>query len=147
MQHLLRLRNPGRVKARAASQSATGKQAGMSRKIAVVILNPLRAIRFTQVLTRTVSSNAKQSLRVMCMTASSAIHSCWGMKPPFMRMRLTVRKRRATSCNVLALQIRCNVRATATNRSRSKTAGATMQSPLSVLALNAPLPRIKVAKA
>ena len=35
-------------------------------------------------------------------------------------MRLTVRKRRATSWNVLALQIRCNARATATSRSRQQ---------------------------
>ena len=63
------------------------------------------ATRSTRALTKTASSNAKQSLRVMCMTALSAIHSCWAMKPPFMRMRLTVRKRPATSWNVLVVQI------------------------------------------
>ena len=39
------------------------------------------------------------------MTALSAIRSCWAMRPPFTRMRLTVRKRPATNWNVLALQI------------------------------------------
>ena len=52
----------------------------------------------------------------------SAIRSCWAMRPPFTRMRLTARKRPATSWNALALQIRCNVKATATNLCRATTA-------------------------
>ena len=46
------------------------------------------------------------------MTAFSAIRFCWAMRPLFTRMRLTVRKRPATSWNVLALLIRCNAKAT-----------------------------------
>ena len=61
-------------------QPKRDRQAGwhVKKDIAVGILNPPMAIWFTRVLTGTVSSNAKQSLRVMCMTASSATHSCRG---------------------------------------------------------------------
>ena len=62
MQHLLRPRNPGRVQAKMASQSATGKQVGMSKKTVVALCSLPMATRSTRVLTRTVSSNAKLSL-------------------------------------------------------------------------------------
>ena len=61
--------NLGRVKAWATSQSTTCKQAGMSKNATVVNLNPPIAILLTQVLTKTILFNAKQSGRLVCMTA------------------------------------------------------------------------------
>ena len=70
-----------------------------------------------------------------------------GMKPPFMRMRLTVRKRRATNWNVLTLQIRCNARATATSLCRQRIVNVMMRLRPSVLAVSGPLPLTKAAMA
>ena len=68
------------------------------------------ATRFTRTLTKTALSNAKLSLRVMCMTSFRTIRSCWAMKSPLVPMRLTAQMRPATSWNVLVLQIRCIAR-------------------------------------